>query len=107
MSAAFHRAVALDTRISVAIAELTVGSRIDRKLQARLGIDLAPVIATLEHHLETLRAELHRMTDDPYPQQPGLRVIGERVGEFMQRIVDGRGADLDLARWADDGGAPC
>lgn len=70
-AAAFHRAVALDTRISVAISELTVGSRIDRKLAARLGIDLAPVIATLEHHLETLRTELHRMTDDPYPQQPG------------------------------------
>jgi len=70
-AAAFHRAVGLDTRISVAIAELKVGSRIDPKLAARLGIELAPVVATLEHHLETLRAELNRMTDDPYPQQPG------------------------------------
>lgn len=69
-SAAFNRAVALDTRISVAIAELRVGSRIDRMLAARLGIDLAPIIATLEVHLETLRAELRRMTDDPCPSQP-------------------------------------
>lgn len=70
-AAAFHRAVALDTRISVAIAELSVGMRIDPRLAARFGIDLAPVVATLKLHLETLRAELHRMTDDPYPQQPG------------------------------------
>lgn len=70
MSAAFHRAVGLDTRISVAIAELKVGSRLDPKLAARLGIDLAPVIATLAAHLETLRAELRRMTNDPYPQLP-------------------------------------
>ena len=66
-----HRIQPIDTRISVAIAELTVGSRIDPKLAARLGIDLAPVIATLEGHLETLRAELHRMMPEPYPQHPG------------------------------------
>jgi len=70
-AAAFHRAVGLDTRISVAIAELTVGMRIDPKLASRLGIDLALVIATLEANLETLRAELHRMMPEPYLQQPG------------------------------------
>jgi hypothetical protein len=81
--AAFHRAVALDTRISVAIAELRIGSRIDPELARRLGIDLDPIIATLERHLDTLRAELHRMMPNPYPQQPGEEPGG------------------------DDGGAPC
>ncbi len=73
MSSAFHRAVALDTRISVALSELSVGMRIDPRLAARLGIDaeLDQVVATLRRHLDTIRAELNRMTDDPYPQQPG------------------------------------
>lgn len=75
MSAAFHRAVALDTRISVAVAELSVGMLIDPRLCARLGIgaELDQVVATLQRNLDTLRAELRRMTDDPYPQQPGER----------------------------------
>jgi len=100
-AAAFHRAVGIDTRISVAIAELTVGSRIDPRLAARIGIDLAPLIATLERHLDTLRAELHRMTADPYPQQPGDK-----------RFIDlwiGCSAEIEelAPSSADDGGAAC
>lgn len=78
-AAAFHRAVALDTRISVAIAELHVGARVDPALTARLGIDLEPVIATLTNHLDTLRAELRRMTSEPYPQQPGAVTTARRA----------------------------
>lgn len=70
--AAFHRAVAVDTRICVAIAELTVGMRTDRALLERLGIaaDLEHSVAALQRNLDTIRAELRRMIDDPYPQQP-------------------------------------
>lgn len=73
MSAAFHRAVSVDTRVSVAIAEIRVGMRLDPALLERLGIEgeLLAVVATLEQHLQLIREELRRLTDDPYPQQPG------------------------------------
>lgn len=69
--AALHRLIALDTRIHVAIAELTVGARDGKGELADLGINLAPTIAALESQLQTIRAHARSMFDDQYPQQPG------------------------------------
>lgn len=69
--AALHRLIGIDTRITVAIAELTVGARLDPAALADLGIDLAPTIAALDAHLEKIRAHARAMFAEPYPQQPG------------------------------------
>lgn len=69
--AALHRLIAVDTRIQVAIAELTVGSRVDPGALAGLGIsDLGEIIAKLEAHLVTIRARALEMFPVTYPQQP-------------------------------------
>lgn len=72
--AALHRLIGVDTRITVAIAELTVGARLDPATLADLGIDLAPMIAALDDHLKTIRAHVLTMFDEPYPQQPGAPI---------------------------------
>lgn len=68
--AALHRLIGVDTRIHVAIAELTVGARDGARALAELGIDLAPTIAALDEHLKTIRAHARSMFDEKYPQQP-------------------------------------
>lgn len=66
-----HRLVAVDTRITVAIAELSVGARISPADLASLGItDLGEIMARLDAHLATIRARVSMMFVDPYPQQP-------------------------------------
>jgi hypothetical protein len=67
-----HRLVAVDTRITVAIAELSVGSHIGQGDLADLGItDLNEIVDRLETHLATIRARTSAMFAEPYPQQPG------------------------------------
>ena len=70
--AALHRAVHVDTRIVVAIAELEVGLAIDPALLERLGlrVGLGEVVGQLRYHLGILRGAIKDMCDDPYPQQP-------------------------------------
>jgi hypothetical protein len=66
-----HRLVAVDTRITVAIAELSVGARISPADLASLGItDLGEIVSRLEAHLATIRARVSTMFENPYPQQP-------------------------------------
>lgn len=66
-----HRLVAVDTRITVAIAELSVGARISPADLAALGItDLGEIVSRLEAHLATIRARVSTMFAEPYPQQP-------------------------------------
>lgn len=66
-----HRLVAVDTRITVAIAELSVGAKLAPGDLAALGItDLGEIMARLEAHLATIRARVSSMFSDPYPQQP-------------------------------------
>lgn len=69
--AALHRLIGVDTRITVALAELTVGARLDPAALADLGIDLAPTIAALDESLRIIREHTRSMFDEPYPQQPG------------------------------------
>jgi hypothetical protein len=67
-----HRLVAIDTRITVAIAELTMAARLSPADLAALGItDLDEIVVRLEAHLATIRARTSTMFVDPYPQQPG------------------------------------
>lgn len=68
--AALHRLIGVDTRIHVAICELTVGARDGKRDLAELGIDLAPTIAALEQHLAEIRARTRSMFAETYPQQP-------------------------------------
>jgi hypothetical protein len=68
--AALHRLVGVDTRITVAIAELTVGARLDPRALAELGVDLAPKIAALDADLAKIRAHARSMFAEPYPKQP-------------------------------------
>lgn len=68
--AALHRLIGVDTRIHVAIAELTVGARDGAAALAELGIDLAPVLAELEGHLVRMRAHARAMFEETYPVQP-------------------------------------
>lgn len=64
--AALHRLIGVDTRITVAIAELACAARDG----GRDLVDLAPTIAALESHLATIRAHMLSMFAEPYPQQP-------------------------------------
>lgn len=69
--AALHRLIGVDTRITVAIAELSVGARVCPSALAELGVsDLGEIIARLEAHLVTIRAHTKSMFEQPYPQQP-------------------------------------
>lgn len=68
--AELHRLLQVDTRIHVAIAELAVGSRVDRRALESVGIDLAARVATLETDLAKLRAHIASMFRETYPQQP-------------------------------------
>lgn len=68
--AALHRLIGVDTRITCAIAELTVGARDGARALAGLGIDLARTIELLECHLKTIRARTRSMFAETYPQQP-------------------------------------
>lgn len=69
--AALHRLIGVDTRIHVAIAELTVGARVDPRALETLGVDLAPKIEALAADLAKIRERERTMFDEPYPQQPG------------------------------------
>jgi hypothetical protein len=70
-----HRLVAVDTRITVAAAELAVGAGMCPSELAALGItDLGEIVARLEAHLVTIRARTKAMFAEPYPQQPGLEI---------------------------------
>lgn len=69
--AALHRLIGVDTRIHVAIAELTVGARDGAAALADLGIDLAPKIDALAADLAKIRERVRSMFDETYPQQPG------------------------------------
>lgn len=68
--AAFHRLIGVDTRISIAAAELSCAARDGGRALVELGVDLAPMVAALEANLETIRARARSMFDEPYPQQP-------------------------------------
>lgn len=68
--AALHRLIGVDTRISVAIAELRVGARDGAQELAALGIDLQPTIHALELLLSPIREKTRSMFDETYPQQP-------------------------------------
>lgn len=67
--AALHRLIGTDTRIAVAIAELTCGARDGAAALADLGIDLAPKIEALAADLATIRARVRSMFAETYPQQ--------------------------------------
>lgn len=70
--AALHRLIAVDTRIQVAVAELTVGAAVDPRALDLLGIsDLGEIIAKLESHLVTIRTRMRAMFAEAYPRQPG------------------------------------
>ncbi len=70
--AAMHRLIEVDTRITVAIAELSVGRKVCPEDLVILGIaDLGEIIARLEAHLVTIRARTGSMFREMYPQQPG------------------------------------
>lgn len=69
--AALHRLIGVDTRITVAIAELTVGARDGARALEDLGIDLAPKIEALAADLAKIRAHTRSMFDETYPVQPG------------------------------------
>lgn len=68
--AALHRLIGVDTRITVAIAELACGARDGGRDLAELGLQLAPEIEALEAKLATIRARTLAMFDEPYPVQP-------------------------------------
>lgn len=68
--AALHRLIGVDTRITVAIAELACGARDGGRSLVELGVDLAPKIAALEADLEIIRAKTRSMFPETYPQQP-------------------------------------
>lgn len=70
--AALHRLISIDTCISMARTELSIGTKVDPRALADLGItDLPEIIARLEAHLKTIRAHARSMFDEQYPQQPG------------------------------------
>jgi hypothetical protein len=67
-----HRLIGVDTRITVAAAELAVGAGMCPAELTALGItDLGEIVARLKAHLVTIRARTSTMFDEPYPQQPG------------------------------------
>lgn len=68
--AALHRLIGVDTRVTVAIAELTVGARDGARALVELGIDLAPKIEALAADLAKIRAHARSMFPEVYPQQP-------------------------------------
>lgn len=69
--AAFHRLLGIDTRISIAAAELACAARDGGPALMELGVDLAPMVAALEAHLEAIRARARSMFAEPYPQETG------------------------------------
>ncbi len=67
-----HRLIGVDTRITVAAAELAVGAGMCPAELTALGItDLGEIVARLEAHLVTIRARTGLMFVESYPQQPG------------------------------------
>jgi hypothetical protein len=71
--AALHRLIGVDTRLTVACAEISVGAKICPEDLVEMGItDLGEIVARLEAHLVTIRARTTSMFTQPYPQQPGV-----------------------------------
>lgn len=68
--AELHRLIGVDTRITVAIAELTCGARDGGRALAELGVDLHEAIGLLEGHLVSIRARTRSMFDEMYPKHP-------------------------------------
>jgi hypothetical protein len=70
--AALHRLIAVDTRITVAIAELRVAFIQDpAELVAIEAGDLMEIVDRLEEHLVKIRARTASMFVEMYPVQPG------------------------------------
>lgn len=68
--AALHRLIGVDTDIMLAASHLRMAVRQDPRALGDLGIDLAPMAAELERHLETIRERARAMFAETYPQQP-------------------------------------
>ncbi len=73
--AALHRLIGIDTRITVAIAELSMGARLFPAELEAIGItDIGEIVARLEANLSKIRTRTGAMFTEVYPQQPGAEV---------------------------------